>query len=238
MLRSDRCPTRPYPGAMAKKQRGQRVAQIRAAYRATRRVDPKVGLYTALAGIGAFAVVLVTGVLLGHPYYAAFLGVMVGLLAATVVFGRRVQGAAYAQAEGQPGAAAWALEQLTRGWSVTPAVAVSRSQDVVHRAVGRGGIVLVGEGSPARLGNLLAQERKRLNRVAPDAPVTDIQVGEGEGQVPLRNLQRHVMKLPKKLHPSEVTELERRLRALGTTNIPIPKGPLPKGMRMPRAPQR
>ena len=55
--------------------------------------------------------------------------------------------------------------------------------DVVHRAVGRPGVVLVGEGSPTRLPSLLAAEKKRVARVAFDVPIHDFQVGDGQGQV-------------------------------------------------------
>ena len=68
-----------------------------------------------------------------------------------IVFGRRAERAAFGQMEGQPGAAAAVLENVGRGWTVTPAVAMNRSQDVVHRAVGKPGIVLVAEGNPNRL---------------------------------------------------------------------------------------
>ena len=43
-------------------------------------------------------------------------GLMLGLLLALIVFGRRAQKAAYGQMEGQPGAAAAALQMLKRGW--------------------------------------------------------------------------------------------------------------------------
>ena len=50
--------------------------------------------------------------------------------------------------------------------------------DVVHRAVGKPGVVLVGEGSPNRLPSLLAAEKKRVSRVAFDVPIYDLQVGD------------------------------------------------------------
>jgi hypothetical protein len=105
----------------------------------------------------------------------------------------------------------------------------------VHRAVGRPGVVLVGEGTSAsRVANLLAQERRRHARVVGEAPVFDIVVGTDENQVPLRRLAKHVMKLPRSLRPAEVTELRSRLRALGTQPVAMPKGPLPRGMKIPR----
>ena len=43
---------------------------------------------------------------------------MLGLVAATFIFGRRAERAAYAQIEGQPGAAAAALGSLRSGWEL------------------------------------------------------------------------------------------------------------------------
>ena len=36
------------------------------------------------------------------------------------------------------------------------------------------------------------------------------------------------MKLPRNLKTPQVTEVNRRLKALGTMNLPIPKGPMPQ----------
>lgn len=222
---------------MAKKNRGEKLAQIRAAFRMTRQADPKVGLYLALTGLGVLAVFVAIGFAADHPIYAAIIGIPFALLAATVVFGRRAERAAFSQIEGQPGAAAAVLNSLRRGWTVTPGVMVTRNQDVLHRAVGRPGVILVSEGAPSRVTNLLAQERKKLARIVPDVPVYEMQAGDDEGQVPLRKLQRRIMKLPKTLRPAQVDEVERRLKAIGQMNLPIPKGPLPRGARMPRGPQ-
>ena len=82
-----------------------------------------------------------------------------------------------------PGAAAAVLQSMRGNWTVTPAIAANRNMDVVHRAVGRPGVVLVGEGSANRLPSLLAAEKKRVGRVAFDVPVFDFQVGDGKGQV-------------------------------------------------------
>jgi hypothetical protein len=214
-----------------------RLGQIRAAYSMTRKVDPLVGWVT----LGVFLLVVVVlvgiGLLIGHPIYLGIIGVMLGVLAATIIFGRRAEKAAFAQVEGQPGAAAAALNMLRRGWTVTPGVAVTRNQDIVHRAVGRPGVVLIGEGSPSRVGNLLAQEKKKVARFVPEVPIYDLQAGNEEGQIPLRKLNQRVMKLPRNLKGHQVEEVNRRLKALGTMNLPIPKGPLPKNLRMPRGPR-
>ncbi|MGH3326536.1 MAG: DUF4191 domain-containing protein [Streptomycetales bacterium] len=212
-----------------------RLAHIRGAYQITRRADPKILPILLLSGLGVAALCLVIGFVTGHPIYLGILGVALGLLVATILFGRRAERAAYLQVEGQPGAAAAVLNALRRGWTVTPAVAVTRNQDIVHRAVGRPGIVLIGEGAPHRVANLLGAEKRRMSRIAGETPIYDVMAGNAEGQVPLRKLQRHLMKLPRRLRPAEVTELNNRLRAVGAgSNVPIPKGPLPKNARLPR----
>ncbi|MEU5916832.1 DUF4191 domain-containing protein [Streptomyces sp. NPDC047141] len=213
-----------------------RLKQIALTYQMTRKADPKVGLVVAGVGIVVLGVLLGIGFLIGHPVYLGILGLVLGLLAAAIVFGRRAERAAFGQMEGQPGAAAAVLQNVGRGWTTTPAVAMNRSQDVVHRAVGRAGIVLVAEGNPNRVKTLLAAEKKRMNRVVVDVPVHDIIVGDGEGQVPLKKIRTTMLKMPRVLTGPQVTVANDRLRAMGDlmSNMPLPKGPMPKGMRMPR----
>ena len=98
--------------------------------------------------------------------------------------------------------------------------------------LGRPGIILVGEGSPNRVRGLLAQEKKKVSRVVGDTPIYDIIVGDDEGQVPLKKLSSHVMKLPRNLTAAEVNQLGRRMAALGGPKMPVPGGPLPGGRSM------
>ena len=101
------------PAEKPKKQ--GRAAQIRAAYSMTRKVDPMVGWVTAAAGFLTLAVAVAIGFLIGHPIYLGFVGLMLAVLAATVVFGKRAEKAAFSSVDGQPGAAAAALNMLRRG---------------------------------------------------------------------------------------------------------------------------
>ncbi|MEU8890996.1 DUF4191 domain-containing protein [Streptomyces sp. NPDC048442] len=216
-----------------------RLKQIALTYKMTRRNDPKVGLIVAGVGIVVFGVLLGLGFLIGHPVYLGILGFLLAFLAMAIVFGRRAERAAFGQMEGQPGAAAAVLDNVGRGWTTTPAVAMNRNQDVVHRAVGKAGIVLVAEGNPNRLKTLLAAEKKKMARiVGGDVPVTDIIVGNGEDQVPLKKVRTKMLKLPRTLTGPQVTATNDRLRAMGDlmSNMPVPKGPMPgtKGMKMPR----
>ena len=212
-----------------------RLAQIRETYRLTRKADPRIGLILAGIFVGVVALFVVVALLLKQSvWFWGFIGIMFAILAVTFVFGRRAEKAAYAQVEGQPGAAASVLNALRSGWFTTPAVAVTKNQDFVHRVIGRPGVVLVSEAPPSRAAQLLANEKKRTARFVGETPIYEIQAGDGEGQVPLRKLQGAVMKLPRNLKPAEVSALRKRLDALTATPLPIPKGPLPKGTKIPR----
>ena len=160
-------------------------------------------------------------------------GLMTGLLAALIVFGRRAQKSAYRQMEGRPGAAGQALSTLRRGWKTDPMIAFNKQQDVVHRVVGPPGIVLVGEGNPNRLRGLLTNERRKHERVAAEIPIHEVICGNGEGEVPLPRLVKHVTKLGKNVKPADLTDVLNRLKALDASrsNIPMPKGPVPTSMK-------
>ncbi|MGO4462848.1 DUF4191 domain-containing protein [Streptomyces sp. M-16] len=213
-----------------------RLKQIALTYKMTRKADPKVGLIVAGVGIVTFGVFLAIGFLIGHPVYLGILGFLVAFLAMAIVFGRRAERAAFGQMEGQPGAAAAVLDNVGRGWTTTPAVAMNRNQDIVHRAVGKAGVVLIAEGNPNRVKSLLAAEKKKLARIMPDIPVHDFIVGTGEGEVPLKKVRTTLLKLPRVLTGPQITQVNDKLRAMGDlmSNMPVPKGPMPKGMRMPR----
>ena len=59
--------------------------------------------------------------------------------------------------------------------------------------------------------------------------------GFGEDlQVKLGKLERKMTRLPRTFKGVTVDQIEGRMRALGGLNIPIPKGPMPKGARVPK----
>ncbi|WP_101256254.1 DUF4191 domain-containing protein [Streptomyces barkulensis] len=228
---------------MARKETSEnpgRLKQIALTYKMTRRADKAIGFVLAGVGLVTFGVLLAIGFWVGHPVYLGILGFLLAFLAMAIVFGRRAERAAFGQMEGQPGAAAAVLDNIGRGWTVTPAVAMNRQQDVVHRAVGKAGIVLVGEGNPNRVRSLVASEKKRMARIVSGVPVHDVIVGTGEGQTELKKLRTKLLKLPRVLQGPQVTETNDRLRAMGDlmNNLPMPKGPMPRGMRMPKGPTR
>ena len=212
-----------------------RIRQIFQAYRITKKQDKHLGLVLLAWFLGVGLLVGAIGWFL-HPVFGVVMGFLTGFTALMLVFGRRAERAAYAQVEGQTGAAAGALQMLRRGWTVKLAIAFTKNQDVVHRVVGRPGLILVGEGQASRVRQLLVAEKKKHARVAGEVPVYDIIVGSADGTVPLPKLVSHIRKLPKNIKPAEMTELVQRLRALDAMRpqTPLPKGPMPtsaKGSR-------
>jgi hypothetical protein len=216
-----------------------RIRQFIETYRMTKKTDPAIGLwilgaFLLVGGLGfvVFFLLLPSGGLLGK-IIAVVGALLFGTLAALIIFGRRAQKSAYKQMEGQPGAAAAALRMLRRGWKSDPAIAFNKQQDVVHRVVGPPGIVLIGEGDPNRLRQLLATERRKHERVASEVPIHEVISGSGEGEVPLPKLVRHVQKLGRQVKPAEMTDILNRIKALDAqrSSIPIPKGPMPTSMK-------
>jgi hypothetical protein len=218
-------------------QNAGRLKQIRMVAKLVNQQDKKAMPITVGSAVAIILVFVIVGLLVGQAASLIPLGVVLGVLAATLLFGRFAQRAQYSAIEGQVGAAAAILQSMRGDWTVTPAVAGNKTMDVVHRAVGRPGVVLVGEGMPSRVAALIANERRKTERVAHGIPVHEFQVGNGEGQVPVSKLQRKVTVLPRTLKPSAVADLNYRLKALQPT-MQMPKGPLPKGARLPRAPKQ
>lgn len=215
--------------AASKAKRGQ----IFQAFNMQRKEDKALIPWMVGALVVVTGVVFLIGLLIGIEWFLLPVGIAFGLLAAVIIFGRRVQRNVYGKADGQPGAAAWALENLRGRWKVTPTVAGTTQLDAVHRVLGRPGVVLVAEGAPHRVKTLLAQEKKRVARIIGEStPIYDVVVGNEENQVPLAKLQRHLMKLPNNLRPAQMDTIEKRLAALATKGAALPKGPMPAGAKM------
>jgi hypothetical protein len=224
------------PGNAADLASAGRLKQIRMVAGLVHKSNPKAMPIVLGSGLGTLVVLVVIGLLVGPLALFIPLGILLGVLVTVILFGRFAQSAQYSAIEGQPGAAAAVLENMRGNWTVTPAIAANRNMDVVHRAVGRPGVILVGEGSPTRLASLLAAEKKRVARVAYEVPITEFQIGSGPGQVPISKLQRKIMRLPRQLKPDAIRDLNHRLKALQPT-LQAPKGPLPRNARQPRMPR-
>ncbi len=216
-----------------------RMRQMVQAYKITKRSDRNIGLILLLWFVLVGGILAIAGLFIfGRGWLgistAAVFGLLSGLLAVLIVLGKRAERAAYLQVEGQPGAAAGALQMLRRGWNVKPAIAFTKNQDVVHRVVGRPGIILVGEGNPARVRGLLGAERKKHLRIGgEEIPVHEIVVGDGAGEIKLTKLNKHLQKMPKSIKPADQTAVLNKLKALDAMRpiAPMPRGPMPTSMK-------
>jgi hypothetical protein len=226
MARSNAAPTSE-SAQSGKPARFARIRQVWQVFTMTRQTDPAVIWWMLLTFVGVIVIGFGVGVAIGHRVYLMILSVPLAFLLALIVMARRAERAAYARFAGQPGASAMAFQNLRRGWSVEqePVAVDPRTRDVVFRAVGRPGVVLVAEGPPQRAARLAEGERKRVTRVlGQNVPVTVLLCGDGEGQVPLRKLSSRMMRMKPAITKGEVSEVAKRLRALGGVRPPIPKG--------------
>jgi uncharacterized integral membrane protein len=225
------------PSSMSRRQ------QMVETYKLTKQSDPKIGLllcaiFVVVAAVAGVIFWFLPGEGIFSWIFTIVGALLAGLLAAMVVFSRRAQKVMYSRLEGQIGGGYAALTMLRRGWTVTQAVGVEpRSQTLVHRVVGPPGVVLVGEGnSPSKVRSLLASTKRTHARVLSDVPITTVVAGNGEDEVPLPQLTKHVTKLGHNVAGPEITDILNRLKAVDATRgaMPIPKGPVPtsmKGMR-------
>ncbi|WP_435300271.1 DUF4191 domain-containing protein [Timonella sp. A28] len=214
--------------------------QVAQVYKLTVQHDPKARWAIFGVAAGVLALFVLVGLLFNLVWYFAVIGLLFAPLGGMFVLARKAEKVQYSMLEGHEGASRAALGTLRRGWSFPeePALFDAKSKAVVFRGIGRPGVVLVSEGPARQAEKLVEKEEKRLSRVLPGVPIHVIACGNDEGQVPLPKLTRAVQKLKPKLTRAEVSEVHKRLTALGQVKLPIPKGidpmrarPDRKGMR-------
>ncbi len=220
-----------------------RLKQMYQVFQMTRRYDSRAVWYMLLAfvipvAIGiALAFLLTPGNVFGFVLYIVS-GVLAGVLAVLIVLGRRAERAAYGQIEGQPGAVGAVLKSsLRRGWTASemPVVVSPKTQDAVYRAVGRGGIVLIGEGPRSRTSRMLEDERRKVARVVPNVPVNLLFVGPDPDAVKLHRIPRELSRYKRALNKAEIYAVSNRITSLGKSGLlPIPKGVDPMRARASR----
>jgi hypothetical protein len=210
-----------------------RIRQIVRAYQVTHEHDRALPYLLLAAFLLPLAAAITIGLLTDQLLNLIFVGLGLAILLPMIVLVRRAKAATYKRYSGQAGSAEVALSMLPKKWISAPVIAANRSQDVVHRTLGPGGLVLIGEGEPGRVKALLAGEARKHERVAYGVPVTTIVMGNKPGQVPLEKLADHIRKLPKTLQANQVTDIRQRLRALDAVRptIPVPKCPMPTNPR-------
>ena len=163
-------------------------------------------------------------------------GIFLGLLLALTVLNIRASRAAYAQVEVKPGAVGAVLKSgLIRKWlgNETPCAINQKTQDAVFRAVGKGGIALIAEGSGAKLNKLVNEEAKKINRIAPNVALIKIYIGTESGKTPLHKLKKRLKRVKKTLRKSEFIAVSNRINSL-QSKMPIPQGIDPLKARVQR----
>ncbi len=236
-----RTTTTPAPAAKAPKEPG-RLKQMYQVFQMTTRYD-KTAIWWL---VGAFVIPTLLGValslllsrdnILGLVLYIIS-GVLLGVLLFLIILGRRAERAAYSQIEGQAGAVGAVLKSgLRRGWTASemPVAVSPRTQDAVYRAVGRGGVALIGEGPRSRTQPMLESERKNVSRILPNVPITFVYVGPDAESTPLYKLPTKLRSIKPALRKSEILAVSNRLNSLGRNGLPIPKGMDPTKTRAPR----
>ena len=218
-----------------------RIKQMWQVFQMTRRYDGTIVLFLLLAFLAPVGAGIVLAIVLGggNPvpmilYIVA--GVLAGVLLVLIVLGRRAETAAYSQIAGKPGAVGAVLKSgLRRSWTGSEMpVIVNKSQDAVYRAVGRGGVVLIGEGPRSRTQPMLDKERANVQRVLPNVPINLLYVGPDPDSVSLHKIVTALAKYKRALTKAEVLAVSNRLASLGRNGIPIPKGIDPNRVRAPR----
>lgn len=231
-----------------------RIAQLKQVFAMTRRHDPAVVWWMALAGGLVLTLALLIGLWLGTTgmlIYSLLLGLPMAVLAAMVVLARRAERAAFAQIEGQPGATGAVLGSLRRGWfyDTEPVAAESggkmrgmrdiHNAAMVFRAVGRPGVVLITEGPRGPAQRLATSEKRKVTRVVGETvPVHVFQVGNEDDDVKLSKMTKTMKKLDKTISKQEAIVVHRRLKALGASRPPIPAGMDPRKARVDRRAMR
>ena len=159
------------------------------------------------------------------------LGIMVGLLLATMTLTRRSDRVGYAKMEGRPGAAAAVLSSISKAGFSFPQEPVwidAKTKDAVWRGTGRTGVYLIAEGDYNRVNKAMNREEEKIRRITRGSaiPIYRISVGRGPDQVPLNKLQRTVVKKKIKLTATELETLNDRLVTLQKRQnaLGMPKG--------------
>jgi hypothetical protein len=213
------------------------VRQIMEVYKVTTQNDSKANLFMGGAFVLCIVVFTIIGIFLKPWWLYVIFGILFGVLAAMSVLTWRAKNATYKRYEGQKGSAEVAMSMLNKEWVKSPVITANRQLDIVHRVVGPGGIVLIGEGDPGRVRAMLATEAKKHEQIKYGVKVTTLVMGDRDNQIPLDKLADHIKKLPKIIKTAEITDISNRLRALDSMRpkIPLPKGPMPTSAKGARA---
>lgn len=218
-----------------------RIKQMWQVFQMTRRYDSAIIPLLLAAFIVPVGLAILLSVLFSRDNILGLVlyiiaGVLAGVLLVLIVLGRRAEAAAYSQIAGKPGAVGAVLKSgLRRSWTGSEMpVVVNKSQDAVYRAVGRGGVVLIGEGPRSRTQPMLDKERANVHRVLPNVPINLLYVGPDPDSIPLTKIVPSLARFKRTLTRAEVLAVSNRLASLGRNGMPIPKGIDPMRVRAQR----
>lgn len=219
-------------------------SQLRTLFTFTRQAYPWLpfllaGIVLVGIGLGILVGFLIPPVAVWSVIIWGVTGLLAGILGAMITMTRLSTTAMYRKIDGMPGAAGHVLSTgLGRNWQASemPVGVNPRTQEAVYRAIGRGGVVVVGEGARGRLTRLVNDERSKVQRVASGVPVTVLYVGHGEDEVPIKDLAARIKSLPKKIDRATMAAVIKRVDSVSQSlaSLPIPKGIDPTRVRAPR----
>lgn len=219
-------------------------SQLKTLFRFTREIFPWLPWAQLAAIVAGILVGLLIGTLTSPGSILSMVlwgvtGLMLGLLGAMILMTRLSTSAMYRKIDGMPGATGHVISSsLGRRWqaSDTPVGINPKTQEAVYRAVGRGGVVVIGEGARGRLTRLVNEERTKVQRVANGVPVTVLYVGHGDDDVQIKDLAKTIKKLPKAIDKATMAAVIRRIDSVSQSlsSLPIPKGIDPTKVRAPR----
>ncbi|WEV70011.1 DUF4191 family protein [Bifidobacterium sp. ESL0775] len=237
------------------KKKGPKVInQIREIYKYTHQEDKALPWLLLVAFLLPVVVGVVAGLLMHWRWltwiFMMILMVMLGVLLFTFVLTKRADKVGYEKLDGKPGAAISVLGNINKAgfnFPQTPVWVDPKTKDAIWRGTGYNGIYLLAEGNPSRTKRPLERQQQAIKGVTAGSniPVYLISVGQGQGQVRLKDLRKKVVKcksyeptdysffLMKKIHPrrrfvltkDELETLNFRLQTLQEKRgLGIPKG--------------
>ncbi|KRA23390.1 hypothetical protein ASD65_02395 [Microbacterium sp. Root61] len=198
-----------------------------------------VGILLVGIGLGVLVGFLIPPFAIWSIVLWGFTGLLLGVLGSLMTMTRMSTKAMYRKIDGMPGAAGHVMStSLGRNWQASemPVGVNPKTQEAVYRTIGRGGVVLVGEGSRARLARLINEERSKVQRVAQGVPITVLYLGHGPDDVPIGKLAPTIKSLPKKIDRGTMAAVIKRVDSVSQSlaSLPIPKGIDPTRVRAPR----
>ncbi|KFF31296.1 DUF4191 family protein [Bifidobacterium bombi] len=230
------------------------IKQIIQIYKYTHAEDKALPWLLTAVLLAPVLVVVVAGVLLHWGWLTwimlVILAVMLGILFFTMLLTRRADKVGYAKMEGKPGAAVSVLGNINKAGFNFPQQPVwidRKTKAAIWRGTGYNGIYLLAEGESTAIKREVDRQEHSIKGVTAGSaiPVYRIFVGNGTGQVRLKDLRSVVLKcksyeptdhsnfIMKKIHPrrrflltkEELDILNERLRTLQTKQgFGIPKG--------------